>query len=87
MERDSHPTENNGASQPKSQTFGMLVVLGMVGTAAGFTMYTKRSSAMLKQLERIATRAEMRKPPRYIGPLTKEEWDKIRPRFDKDEFV
>ena len=86
MKGDLHPNDTNH-EQPKSQTFGMLVVLGMVGTAAGFTMYTKRTGAMLKQMERVAERQALRTPPRPIGPMTKQEWDKIRPRFDKDEFI
>ena len=65
----------------------MIIVLGMVGTAAGFTAYTKRSGQMLKQLEFIAKQKQRRTPPRPVGPMTKEEWDKIRPRFDKDEFI
>jgi hypothetical protein len=85
MKEDTHPTEM--AQQPKSSAFAMFVVLGMVGTAAGFVMYTKRTGAMLKQMERVATQQEKRRTPRKFGPSTKEEWDKIRPRFDKDELV
>jgi hypothetical protein len=86
MKGDSHAKESP-PPQPKSSAFAMFVVLGMVGTAAGFVMYTKRTGAMLKQVERVATQQEKRRSPRKAGPYTKEEWDKIRPRLDKDELI
>lgn len=70
--------------QISSQT-GMLLVLGMIGASAGFTMYTKRTGQMLRQMEHIAQQQAKRAPPRPIGPMTREEWDKIRPRFGKDD--
>jgi hypothetical protein len=65
----------------------MLVMLGMVGASAGFTLYTKRTASMLKQIDQISKNKARRMPPSRIGPLTKGEWDKVKPRFDKDEFV
>ena len=85
--KDDIPPKESAPPPPKSSAFAMFVVLGMVGTAAGFVMYTKRTGAMLKQMERVATQQEKRRPPRKVGPSSKEEWDKIRPRFDKDEIV
>ena len=85
MTGDMPPKES--AAPPKSSAFAMFVVLGMVGTAAGFVMYTKRTGVMLKQMERVATQQEKRRAPKKVGPSTKEEWEKIRPRFDKDELV
>jgi hypothetical protein len=65
----------------------MLVVLGMVGTAAGFTMYTKRAGTMLRQLEQVSKNKARRMPlPPRVVPQTKEEWYKLRHRFDKDEY-
>ena len=78
--------EGNG-SFIKNETLSMIIMLGMVGTAAGFTMYTKRTGSMLNQLEQIAKNKQRRMPPARVGPHTKEEWDKIRPRIDKDDFV
>ena len=75
------------STNKSNNTFGMLVVAGMVGAAAGLTMYTKRSGAMLKQMEQMSKNKARRMPPSKVGPMTKKEWDKVRPRFDKDEFV
>jgi hypothetical protein len=70
-----------------NDTFAMLVVAGMVATAASFTMYTKRTGQMLKQMDQITKNKARRMPPSKIGPMTKQEWNKSRPRFDKDEFI
>eukprot|EP00429_Kryptoperidinium_foliaceum_P000549 CAMPEP_0176011438 /NCGR_PEP_ID=MMETSP0120_2-20121206/5284_1 /TAXON_ID=160619 /ORGANISM="Kryptoperidinium foliaceum, Strain CCMP 1326" /LENGTH=73 /DNA_ID=CAMNT_0017344301 /DNA_START=115 /DNA_END=332 /DNA_ORIENTATION=+ len=67
-------------SVAKDPKLGMMIVLGMIGASAGFTMYTKRSGQMLRQFEHYASQQQKRMPKRKIGPMTKEEWDKIRPR-------
>lgn len=67
--------------------FGMLIVLGMIGASAGFTMYTKRTATMIRQMEQVSKNKAKRMPPPRVGPKTKQEWDKVRPRFDKDEFI
>ena len=86
--RNTTTPNNSNSSSTNNTTFAMIVVLGMVGTAAGFTAYTKRSTQMLKQLETVAKNKQRRMPPSRIGPLTKHEWDKVRPRFDdKDDFI
>jgi hypothetical protein len=64
----------------------MVIVLGMIGASAGFALYTKRTGQLLKQFEHYASQQQKRSPKRQIGPMTKEEWDKIRPRFEKDDF-
>jgi len=74
-------------TQPNNDLLGKVILLGMIGSAAGFAMYTKRTSSMIRQLDQISKNQARRKPPRTIGPYTKEEWDKIRPRIDKDDFV
>jgi hypothetical protein len=65
----------------------MVIVLGMIGASAGLAMYTKRTGTMIKQMEQISKNKAKRMPPRQTGPMTKNEWDKVRPRFDKDEFL
>jgi hypothetical protein len=61
----------------KSQTFGMLVTAGLIGTAVGFTM-AKRTGSMLLLMERVVP--EMRKPVRRTGHTG------MRKRFVKDEY-
>lgn len=65
---------------------GMVIVLGMIGASAGFTLYTKRTGQLLQQLDHISQQQLKRAPKRQIGPMTKEEWDKIRPRMNDDDF-
>lgn len=69
-----------------SSQMGTVIVLGMIGASAGFTMYTKRTGQLLRQFEHISQQQAKRKPTRPIGPMTKDEWDKLRPRFEKDDF-
>jgi hypothetical protein len=79
-------------SQRSSSSFqinpqlGMFIMLGMIGASAGFTMYTKRTGQLLRKFEHISHQQAKRVPKRQIGPMTKEQWDKIRPRFEKDDF-
>jgi hypothetical protein len=85
--RIQHMASSQGEKRSNNDTFGMLVVAGMVATAAGMTMYTKRAGTMLKQMDQISKNKAKRMPATKIGPMAKTEWDKVRPRFDKDEFV
>ena len=91
MNKNSNSSSINSSKENgslvKNETLSMLIGLGMVGSAAGFALYTKRTGSMLKQMEQIAKNKQKRMPPPRVGPHTKAEWDKIRPRFDKDEFV
>ena len=73
--------------QNNNSIFGMVVMMGMIGTAAGFAMYTRRTNTLLNQMNQITKNQAKRMPATKIGPPTKGEWDKIRPRFDKDEFI
>ena len=73
--------------QQDSNALGIAVVLGLIGAAASFTMYPKRAGSMIKQMNQIAAKKAKRTPPRKPGPMSKQEWDKVRPRIDKDDFV
>jgi len=41
---------------------------------------------MLKQMERINANAAARQPKRKPGPITKEEWEKTRNRWEADDI-
>lgn len=79
-------TDTAPKNRTKDDTIGMLVMGGMVLSAAGFVLYTRRTESMLRQMNHIAESRAKRCPPRKPGPMTKEEWDKVRPRFEKDDF-
>jgi len=65
-----------------------IVIFGVcLAASAGFTLYTRRVPEMLKTMEGVTQRQNLRKPPPRIGPLTKKEWEKIRPRWDDDDTI
>mmetsp|Transcript_10780 Transcript_10780/g.23707 ORF Transcript_10780/g.23707 Transcript_10780/m.23707 type:complete len:92 (-) Transcript_10780:238-513(-) len=58
----------------------------ILGASAGLTLYTKRTSTMLNQLERASKNAQQRKGPERFGPMTRGEWEKMRNRWEKDDL-
>lgn len=72
--------------QKESPTGFQLGVAALVlGTSAGFLFYTKKTDSMLRTMNKI-TENQLRNRPPKAGPPTKEQWEKIKPRIDKDEF-
>mmetsp|Transcript_15021 Transcript_15021/g.42429 ORF Transcript_15021/g.42429 Transcript_15021/m.42429 type:complete len:88 (-) Transcript_15021:132-395(-) len=86
MNITSTNTTDTSSTTPSSDTIGKIIMLGLIGSAAGFTLYTKRTGAMIRQLDQITKNKAQRMPPPRIGPHTKAEWEKIRPRFEKGDF-
>jgi hypothetical protein len=62
---------------------GIFIVL--LGASAGLTLYTRKTSSMLRQMDQVK---RFRRFPTKYGPMTKEEWEKVRPRHpnDADDF-
>ena len=54
----------------------------MLGMSAGLTLYTRKTSSMIAQMNNVR---RFRQYPTKFGPMTKEEWEKIRPRNDGDD--
>lgn len=78
-----HPAvyNNNGPTMLQ-----LSIVALVLGTSASFVLYTKRADTLINSWKQINT-TYMKNHPRKIGPPTKEQWEKLRPRFDKDEFI
>jgi len=72
---------SNGIT-PLQFTFAAIIL----GTSAGLTLYTKRTSTILHQMERASKNATERKGPQKFGPRTKSEWEKLRNRWEKDDL-
>ena len=70
-------------SSPTALQLGIAVIV--LGSSAGFTMYTRKTGAMLRTMENITANQLRNRPPKY-GPPSKAEWEKLKPRIDKDEF-
>ncbi len=67
---------------PLQLTFAAIIL----GASAGLTLYTKRTSTILHQMERASKNATERKGPQKFGPRTKSEWEKLRNRWEKDDL-
>jgi len=58
-----------------------IMFLGL-GTSAGFVLYMKRSDMLFKRVKNIRI---MQSSPKKYGPMTKVEWEKVKPRWTKDD--
>jgi hypothetical protein len=58
----------------------------IVGASAGLTLYTKKTKAMLTQMDRVKKNQDMRKPHKKFGPPTKKEWEKLRNRWEDNDI-
>ena len=61
------------------------IALLVLGTSAGFTLYTRKADSMLRRMEQVAENQLKRQRP-VFGPPTREYAEKMKPRIDKDEF-
>ena len=83
----SKPTVDAGGSSsgPPHSALQWGVMLVVLGASAGLTLYTKKTGSMLQTMKRMEE-AQLKLHPPRIGPQTKHEYEKMRPRIDKDEF-
>ncbi len=73
---------SNNQQEYKPTMFQISMGLLMVGASAGLTLYTKKTRAMLDQMKRVERNREMRLPKRKFGPLTRDEWERTRSRWN-----
>jgi len=70
---------DSSSTSPNALSWAIAILV--LGTSAGFTLYTKRAGSMLSRIEQVTEREIKRKGPNYkIGPHTRSEWDKITKR-------
>lgn len=77
------PTEPNKPEPPSTLSYAIAILV--LGSSAGFTLYTKRAGSMLRAMKQVEEN-QLKRNPKKVGPPTKEQWEKLRPRIDKDEF-
>jgi len=81
----SHPspsqTEKSGGITPLQYGFAAIIL----GASAGLTLYTKKTSHVLNQLERASKNKLQRQPPK-VGPKTIQQHEKTRNRWEKDDL-
>ena len=75
------PYKNEGPT-----AFQLTIAALVLGTSAGFTMYTKKTASMIRTMNQVNENVLRNRPP-HFGPPTKQEWEKLRPRIDRDEFI
>jgi hypothetical protein len=78
----SKPVADSSGITPLQYGFAAIIL----GASAGLTLYTKKTSHMLNQLERASANAAQRKGPPKFGPKTKTEWEMSRNRWEKDDI-
>lgn len=80
------PTNTTKASDSKITPLQLSMAAIILGASAGLTLYTKRTSHMLNQLNRAAKNAQERKGPPKFGPKTRAEWERTRNRWEPDDL-
>jgi hypothetical protein len=76
-------TEPPPKEGPTALQLGIAAIV--LGSSAGFTLYTKKAGAMITAMNRVSATQLKNRPPKF-GPPTKQEWEKMKPRIDPDEF-
>lgn len=80
-----NPLSSPSASTTAATPVQIALAAILLGTSAGLTLYTKKTSSMLQRMERMNKNAVQRKGPEKFGPKTKSEWEKMRNRWGKDD--
>ena len=77
------PLQPPQPQEPQRPTaFQISLGILMLGASAGLTLYTKKTQSMLNQFKRAEKNKQQRLPKKKFGPLTREEWDKMRNRWN-----
>ena len=77
------PPQPPQPQEPQRPTaFQISLGILMLGASAGLTLYTKKTQSMLNQFKRAEKNKQQRLPKKKFGPLTREEWDKMRNRWN-----
>jgi len=84
-------TSPSPSSKNEPTLFQLSLGVLIIGTSAGLTLYTKKTQALLTQFKRVEQnvkrREELSGKKKILGPLTKDEWEKVRNRWnDKDDI-
>ena len=70
------------SATPTQIAMGLLIV----GASASLALYTKRTQSMLATMKRVEKNREIRLPKKKFGPLTRDDWEKVRSRWRDDDL-
>eukprot|EP00553_Chaetoceros_curvisetus_P015956 CAMPEP_0204645260 /NCGR_PEP_ID=MMETSP0718-20130828/2271_1 /ASSEMBLY_ACC=CAM_ASM_000674 /TAXON_ID=230516 /ORGANISM="Chaetoceros curvisetus" /LENGTH=94 /DNA_ID=CAMNT_0051667097 /DNA_START=19 /DNA_END=303 /DNA_ORIENTATION=- len=73
----------NNSNGPTAFQIGLGLMI--VGASAGLTLYTKKTQAMLNQMKAVERNKRQRLPKAKFGPPTKDEWERMRNRWNDDD--
>jgi hypothetical protein len=76
------PPTNPNNKQTQITPLQLAFAAMILGSSAGLALYTKRTSQMLNQWNQAARNAQERKGPVKFGPRTRDEWEKMRNRWE-----
>jgi hypothetical protein len=79
-------TTNPNNKQTQIAPLQLAFAAMILGSSAGLALYTKQTSQMLNQWNRAARNAQERKGPVKFGPRTRDEWEKMRNRWEVDDL-
>ncbi len=80
------PGRNDNGNNGNGPTpFQIGLGLMIVGASAGLTLYTKKTQAMLNQMKAVERNKRQRLPKPKFGPPTKNEWERMRNRWNDDD--
>jgi hypothetical protein len=79
---DSTIAGSGGITPLQYTTFAAIIL----GASAGLTLYTKRTSTIINQIDRASKNAIERRGPPKFGPRTRMEWEKLKNRWEKDDL-
>ncbi len=78
-----NPAESSSGTGPTPFQIGLGLII--VGASAGLTLYTKKTQAMLNQMKAVERNKQQRLPKPKFGPPTKNEWERMRNRWNDDD--
>ena len=78
---------SSSSTQLSSSNTALAIGVIMVGMSAGMTLYTRRTRTMLQQMDKVTKNQSIRKGPPKEGPPTKEQHEKMKPRWDDNEIL
>eukprot|EP01083_Nonionella_stella_P077437 211483_1 len=87
-------TKNNPPKMAQNEKenptiFQISLGLLIIGASAGMTLYTKKTAAILSQMKQVEKNREMRLPKKIqmYGPLNREDWERVRNRWDDKDDI
>jgi hypothetical protein len=80
----NNDNDNNNNKSPSALAWGIGIFV--LGASAGLTIYTHRSQSWLRTMKQVNDNVIQKAGPPKYGPLTKQQYEKTRTRFDEEDI-